>query len=188
MPRIKEVVADSTDSGTLRPDLPPEPATGNHFEPLFSPKFDAKISLPPGVDRNDAFAIWSLFMTPEQLAIIVTNTNKKGRARVPVASLSKQQTAVPGVFARVWVDITLDELYVYLGILFYMGCHPENDIPLYWNSQRGNAAHIDVWAAMPENRWKDINRSFSICDPDILIASEFERVGGLNYLFYYIIY
>ena len=66
----REVVADTTDPGTLRPNIAPEPTTGDQFEPLECPPFSPKINLLATIDPNDAFAIWNLFMPPEQLQII----------------------------------------------------------------------------------------------------------------------
>jgi hypothetical protein len=39
MSAIPGAVADPTDNGTLRPNIEPEPAAGNHFRPLFCPEF-----------------------------------------------------------------------------------------------------------------------------------------------------
>lgn len=77
MPRKNEVIDDSTDpGGTLRPNLPPEPTFGTHFDPLPCPEFDHRVALPANVDPHDPIAIFNLFFTPEQMRIIVENTNK----------------------------------------------------------------------------------------------------------------
>ncbi len=53
-----DVVTDSTDPGTLRPDIEPEEATkATEFEPSFCPEFDPKINLPIGLDSSDVFGI-----------------------------------------------------------------------------------------------------------------------------------
>ena len=57
----KDTVADSTDPGTLRPNIEPEKDVGDHFEPLFCPEFEPRINLPENVPQNDVFGIWSLF-------------------------------------------------------------------------------------------------------------------------------
>jgi hypothetical protein len=79
MPPKNEVVDDSTDpGGTLRPNLLPEPTVGTHFTPLSCPEFDYYINLPASVDRHSPIAIFDLFFTPEQMRILVENTNKSG--------------------------------------------------------------------------------------------------------------
>jgi hypothetical protein len=48
-----QVVGDSTDpAGTLRPNLPPEPKTGDKYNPMPHPEFDFEISLPEEVRRR----------------------------------------------------------------------------------------------------------------------------------------
>ena len=89
-----QTVGDPTDpKGTLRPNLPPEPKTGPEFKPLHCPPFPHQINLPVNVARNDAFAIWSLFFSTDQLDIIVQNTNAN-------AQLLFLKTRGP--FARQW--------------------------------------------------------------------------------------
>ena len=114
----ENTIGDPTDpKGTLRPNLHPEIGTGNHYEPLFCPEFDRIINLPAGFDRADPLAIWTLFFTRESLQNIILNTNKKGE------SLCKNE--------KVWKDIDISQIYAYLGILFYMGMHIENDTRAY---------------------------------------------------------
>jgi hypothetical protein len=45
-----DVVPDPTDEGTLRPNIEPEPTTGDHFEPFFCPEFEHRTNLPPDID------------------------------------------------------------------------------------------------------------------------------------------
>jgi hypothetical protein len=101
MTKPKDAVANTTDLGTLRPNFPLEPTTGDHFEPLKCPKFKQKINLPTNVKPSDAFAIWSLFFLPEQLEITLENTNKKGRARKLTESKSKHPAAALRMYAQV---------------------------------------------------------------------------------------
>ncbi len=94
-----ETVADSTDPGTLCPNIEPEPTTGDHFEPLFCPEFERRINLPPGLKGDDVFGIWSLFFTRELVELIVLYTNFKGRAQEPMPSLSRRLATKPGLCA-----------------------------------------------------------------------------------------
>jgi hypothetical protein len=130
--KMAEVVADPTDDGTLRPNIAPEP-TGGYFEPLFCPKFPSQRTLPPHVETNSPFAIWSLFFTPKIMEMIVNATNIRARRRVPVLSLSNRpaKTQLFGSCHRRWFDLTIWELYSYFGILIYMALTPINDIESY---------------------------------------------------------
>jgi len=76
---FKDVVGDPTNpSGTLRPNLPPEPTFGTHFDLMPCPEFDYCIALPATVDRHSPIDIFDLFFTLEQMRILVENTNKHG--------------------------------------------------------------------------------------------------------------
>lgn len=70
------VVPDSTDLGTLRPDLPPSKTTGHHYEPMKIIPFDPEVQLPADVANDDPLAIWQLFFTPEMVSSICKATNK----------------------------------------------------------------------------------------------------------------
>jgi Transposase IS4 len=57
----------------------------------------------------------------------------------------------------------VEELYADLGILIYMGLHPENDIDQYWCVDINNQpSHGPVRTAMARDRWKQISRAFHI--------------------------
>jgi hypothetical protein len=68
---MAETVADPTDDSTLCPNLEPKSATRDHFEPFDCPQFPPKATLPPEVNLDDLFAIWSLFFTSEIMQMIV---------------------------------------------------------------------------------------------------------------------
>jgi hypothetical protein len=57
-----ETVADSTDPGTLRPNIEPETTTGDYFEPLFCPEFEHRTNLPPGLKKDDVFGFGTFFL------------------------------------------------------------------------------------------------------------------------------
>jgi hypothetical protein len=78
-PHKVPTVGDPTDPrGTLRPNLPPETSTGDHYVPLNCSGFSYTINLLPGVDRGSPIAIWDLFFSAEILQSMVQYTNKKG--------------------------------------------------------------------------------------------------------------
>jgi hypothetical protein len=131
-----QTVGDPTDpKGTLQPNLPPEPVTGPEFKPLSCPAFAHQINLPIDVVQNDAFAIWSLFFSADQLETIVRNTNANGQL------LFAPNPLVQAPHTQKWKDTSLYELYAYLAILICMGLHPENDIKLYWSQKPGMPAY-----------------------------------------------
>jgi hypothetical protein len=70
MNAIPDTVADTTDDGTLRPNIEPESTTGDRFEPLFCPEFSPIKMLLPNIESDDPFGIWSLFFTTEIMEII----------------------------------------------------------------------------------------------------------------------
>src|SRR5690348_14439375 len=71
------VVGDPTNpKDILCPNLLSEPATGVKFKPLECLLFSHYINLSISIDSKNAFGIWSLFFTLEQLQIIADNTNK----------------------------------------------------------------------------------------------------------------
>jgi hypothetical protein len=157
MPLQNEVIDDSTDpGGTLRPNLQPEPTVGTHFDPLPCLEFEHRIHLPASVDPHSPIAIFDLFFTPEQMRILVENTNKSG----PFHEMGPRNAQ-----SLEWKDTFVEELYAYLGILIYMGLHPENDIDQYWCIDTENQpSHAPVRTAMARNRWKQISRAFHISE------------------------
>jgi Transposase IS4 len=137
--------------------LPPEPETGDNFDPLPHPEFNHEISLPKDVNRKDPLAIFDLFYSPEQLAILVASTNKHGPYQSQIRLCSKR--------ALHWVDITIGELYAYLGILIYMSLHIENQISDYWTiAARTRPSHLPVRNAMSRERFQQINTAFHITE------------------------
>jgi Transposase IS4 len=95
--------------------------------------------------------------------MFVLYTNIKGRAWEPVPSLSNHPAVVPGIHAQDWVDMTLNEMYTYFGILICMALNPINDIEEYWSRTCGHFEYIVE--SMLCNRFQDIARAFSICNP-----------------------
>ena len=173
MSPIPEVVADPTDDGTLRPNIEPEPTTGDHFEPLFCPEFPHSQALPPDVESDDPFGIWSLFFTTKIMELIVQATNIRGRHRRPAPSQSDRpaKTQLPGSCSRRWFDLTIWELYSYFAILIYMATTKLSQIELYWGSDHGK--HEYVVLAMSCNRFQDISRNLCFTNGK---TGEFDRV------------
>jgi Transposase IS4 len=152
-----QVVGDSTDpAGTLRPNLPPEPKTGDKYNPMPHPEFDFEISLPEDVPRKDPVAIFDLFYSPEQLAILVANTNIFGRCQSQIRPRYKRTMD--------WVDVIIGELYAYFGILIYMSLHIENRTSDYWAIDSKMPSHLPVQNAMSRERFQQIGSAFHIAE------------------------
>ena len=79
--RTEAAIADATDDGTLRPNLPPTTVAGSHYSPMKTKKFNSRITLPEGIDRNNPYAIWRLFFNSEMIGLFCTSTNEYGMER-----------------------------------------------------------------------------------------------------------
>ena len=81
---------DPTDTGTLRPNAKPLQKKGTRFQPIKCPEFDFEIRLQQATDPRDAFALFSLYYTPEIIESIVEYTNLSPRkARDPTKLRSR---------------------------------------------------------------------------------------------------
>jgi Transposase IS4 len=150
-----QVVGDPTDpAGTLRPNLPPEPEIGDNYQPMPAPEFHHEIHLPKAL-RTDPIALFDLFFSPEQLAIIVASTNRYGLDQARLNSSKKTSN---------WTDISTGELYAYLGILIYIALHIENQTKDYWSIDPNRPSHLPVRNSMSRDRFEQISTAFHIAD------------------------
>lgn len=115
---MKDVLPDSTNPAILRPNLDPLTKVGSGFIPMKLPPFGYSINLPSHVTPKDAFGLFDLFFTKEQLQIICDNTIKR-QEQLPFPE-------TPGSRAWDWRPLILSEIYGYLGIRIYMGIHVED--------------------------------------------------------------
>ena len=154
---IKGTRPDPMDTGTLRPDLPPLEKPGTQFEPLECPQFDRKINLPPNITPSNTLGIFSLFFLLPIVQTIVRNTNKN-HERIP-RPIQKHARA------QDWVDTTVQEIYIYLGILIYMSIYKEPEFEGYWHIGPLSLYHpILDWIS--RNRFEALYCRFRISDPD----------------------
>ena len=164
-----EVVGDTTDpKGTLRPNLPPEPAPGKKFVPLYCPSFHHQKNIP--LNTSSFLDFWHLFITKDDIELMVDNTNARAYKR------EKDQWEKGFKYPRKWKEVFIGDIYIFLGIWILMSIHPESQIEHYWSKGPGMARYPDITSAMSCNRWEDISRNFHISDP-ILKLSPFEKVG-----------
>ena len=100
------------------------PITGVSYEPFKpEPKQAARALLPSSFPQNPhPFDYFSLFFTRDLFQTITTNTNR-------YASIQRLQ--VQQERAREWTDLLMEELYVFIGAIIYMGVHEEPAIEMY---------------------------------------------------------
>ena len=170
-----ETVGDTADPhGTLRPNLPPEPSTGTHFEALPHPEFTYRINLPSSVNPMHPIEIWDLFFPEEVMDMLVQNTNKSGLYWADIGPRNRR--------AVVWQDVTVTEMYSYFAILIYMGLHIENRIEQYWSQNTGSMPqHTPVQKAIARDCFQQIHSAFHISTQG---KSVFEKVRSLFYNYF----
>jgi hypothetical protein len=87
------------------------------------PEQTARALLPPSFPQNaHPFDYFSLFFTYDILCTITTNTNRYANLQ----SIHVRQEK-----AREWTDLLVEELYVFLGAIIYMGVYGEPAIEMY---------------------------------------------------------
>ena len=135
------------------------PVTNVSFTPFeCKPKQQAKALLPLSFpQRPHAFDYFSLFFTYDLIQTITTNTNR-------YASL--QRMHVQQERAREWRDLLLEELYVFLGAIIYMGVHEEPQIEMYWNTDFNTGPLHTIANHISLCRFEQIKRYCHISCPD----------------------
>jgi hypothetical protein len=71
----KDIIFDSTDKGTLRPNEDPLRKQGSAFKPMQLPQFGWEINLPEDVSPDDPITLFTMYYTPEIIELIVEKTN-----------------------------------------------------------------------------------------------------------------
>jgi hypothetical protein len=127
------------------------PITGVSFEPFQpeQPRQPARAVLPPSFPQTSKpFDYFSLFFTPDLFRIITTNTNQYAN----IQRLHKEE----GI--REWTDLLLEELYVFIGVIIYMGVHEEPQMKMYWNTDSNKGPLHSITNHISLNRFEDIKR------------------------------
>ena len=99
-------VPDPTDPGTRRPDDPPAQTNGTHFESRPFPQFHSRINLPDNIDNKDPFLLFSQFLSPEILQLIVNRTNENSIYHYPAGLLLGKSRQIT------WFPLSIKELYL----------------------------------------------------------------------------
>jgi hypothetical protein len=87
---------------------------------------DAQALLPPTFSATShPFDYFTLFFTYDLFQTITTNTNRYA---------AKQRIRAGEEGMREWTDLLVDELYIFIRAIIYMGIHEEPDPSMYWNA------------------------------------------------------
>ena len=104
----EDVVQDSTDPGTLRPNEKAFTEIKSEFFPMEIPPFAEAITIPPGY-QDDSFELFLLYYTPKIIDMIVLYTNS--HIRTPQKESFKKEACT-----LAWRPTTRWEIYQYYGI------------------------------------------------------------------------
>jgi hypothetical protein len=135
------------------------PITSVYYKPFkCEPKQTARALLPSSFPQNPhPFDYFSLFFTHDLFRTITTNTNR-------YASIQKPR--VPQERAREWTDLLVEELYMFLGAIIYMGVHEEPAIEMYWNTDFNKGPLHTISTHISLCRFEQIKRFCHISCPE----------------------
>jgi Transposase IS4 len=68
--------------------------------------------------------------------------------------------------AREWTDLLVEELYVFLGAIIYMGVHEEPQVGMYWNTDFNKGPLHSIPNHISLNRFQQIKRYCHISCPE----------------------
>ena len=68
--------------------------------------------------------------------------------------------------AREWTDLLMEELYVFIGAIIYMGVHDEPVVEIYWNSDFNKGPLHTILTHISLCRFKQIKRFYHISCPE----------------------
>ena len=128
----------------------------NPFQP--EPKQEAKALLPTSFPpKPHPFDYFSLFFTYEQFCIITANTNKYAN----IQRLYKGEGNI-----REWSPLLVEELYVFIGTIIYMGIHEEPQVEMYWNTDFNKGPLHSISNHISLRRFEQIKRYCHISCPE----------------------
>lgn len=167
---MKDVVSDSTDPATKRPDLPPAKKVGQTFYGMNLPPFPHHVNLPATVLPSNPWEIFRLFISTDMISIIVDFTNTR-------ASQLPREDLKPRALLNSWYNVTIEEIYAYIGIRIYMGLHSEVCTRDYWSIGPNKPFH-PLSEVMSRERYEAIHARMRVAtiDPTTKFEAVFERV------------
>ena len=133
--------------------------TGVSYEPFkCEPRQLAKALLPPFFPpKPHPFDFFSLFFTHDLFRTITANTNRY---------VSIQRLYVREERARQWMDLLLEELYVFIGAIIYIGVHDEPQVEIYWNADFNKGPLHSISTHISLCRFEQIKRYYYISCPE----------------------
>ncbi len=168
-----DVVPDSTDLGTDRPNLRPITDIDDRFEPIQIPSNVSWINIPPDISPLDAANLWGLYFSSEMLQTIAKHINI-------YVNESHRWGKERGSKARSFSDTDKLELKTYFEIRIYMNLHKEPQVSDYWNIKLNKPLHSLIREAMTLNRYENIDRNLYFFDYKSKFRSDnavFQRVS-----------
>jgi hypothetical protein len=100
---------------------------------------------------------FTLFFTPDLFRTITTKTNRYA---------NKQRIGVADEGLREWSDILIEELYIFIGVIIYIGVHKEPQIPIYWNTDFNKGPLHTISKHISLCRFEQIKRYCHISCPE----------------------
>jgi hypothetical protein len=67
---------------------------------------------------------------------------------------------------REWSDLLIEELYVFIGVIIYMGIHIEPQISMYWNTDFNKGPLHSISSHISLRRFEQIKRYCHISCPE----------------------
>jgi hypothetical protein len=133
--------------------------TSVSYEPFQGePRQAAKALLPTSFpSKPHPFDYFSLFFTHDLFQMITTNTNR-------YANIQRLQVAQER--AREWTDLLVEELYVFLSAIIYIGVHEEPQIKMYWNTAFNEGPLHSISNHISLCRFEQIKRYCHISCPE----------------------
>ena len=137
----------------------PNPKDVNYTPLLMDAPIPASIFLPNQVNISKSLlSIFLLFFPDTLLEIIVKNTNEYARIHRPPIPPDRLK-----IKRRPWRDTCIPELKVFIGVLIYMGVHPEPNLNCYWRDK--HPLHI-IPRYISQNRFEQLKRYLHIAPWD----------------------
>jgi hypothetical protein len=100
---------------------------------------------------------FTLFFTPDLFRTITKNTNR-------YANMQRIHVADRGL--REWSDLLVEELYVFIRAVIYIGVYKEPQIPMYWNTDFNQGPLHSISSHLSLRRFEQIKRYCHISCPE----------------------
>lgn len=117
---------------------------------------------PSGTDLDSPYALFSLFWDEKMWQILAINTNecalRQGAVQRGRHCGARSHSDDNSLNQREWWATNSDELKVFVGILIYMGVHPEGETAAYWNKDLLDRPKHTPALWMTQNRFTQLQR------------------------------